>query len=90
MRGSPSEYENEESRSGKETITVKPIPEFPNELGSNAIVAIDIRAKDGTVLRWVLPEVQQARVMAALGRMAADIGVAPDFTLPDSEEVNHG
>ena len=61
------------------------IPEFPNETNSNPVVAIDLYTQAGTILRLkIKPAVQQARVMMALGRLLADLGVPPplDFDLP--------
>ncbi|MDP3062121.1 MAG: hypothetical protein Q8O40_02730 [Chloroflexota bacterium] len=62
------------------------IPEFPNEVNANPVVAIDLRMKDGVVLRLKMPDVQQTRVMVAIGRLAADLDVPLDFSLPDQHE----
>ena len=48
----------------------------------NPVIAIDIHMKDGAVLRLNMPNVRQARVMAALGRLAADLDVPLNITLP--------
>ena len=45
------------------------IPEFPNEIGANPVVALDLHMRDGVVLRLLMPDVQQSRVMIALVNM---------------------
>jgi hypothetical protein len=59
------------------------IPEFPNETNSNPVVAIDLQTKAGVVLRFAMPDVQQSRVMVAMGRLLADLDVPLDLSLPD-------
>lgn len=61
------------------------IPNFPNEINSNPVVAIDLRMKDGAVLRLNMPDVQQSRVMVALGRLAVALDVPLDFDLPNQD-----
>jgi len=51
------------------------IPHFPNEIGGNPVVAIDLRMRDGAILRLKMPDVQQSRVMVALGQLVADLDV---------------
>ena len=60
------------------------IPEFPNEVNPNPVVAIDLIMKDGPVLRFEMGEVQQARVMWAMGRLLAELGVELNISLPES------
>ena len=43
------------------------IPNFPSEVNPNPVVAIDLRMRDGCVLRFEMGEVQQSRVMWAMG-----------------------
>lgn len=62
------------------------IPNFPNEIGANPVVAIDLHMRDGAILRLKMPDVQQSRVMVAIGRLAADLDVPLDFTLPEETE----
>lgn len=66
------------------------IPEFPNEVGSNPVVAIVLHTRDGLDLRWDFPEVQQSRAMMALGQFLADLGVEADFSFLVREEVPDG
>jgi len=58
------------------------IPEFPNEINSNPVVAIDLLMRDGVVLRFKLPAVQQSRVMWAMGALHASLDVDLDLELP--------
>ena len=60
------------------------IPEFPNEVNPNPVVAIDLRMKDHVVLRFEMGEVQQARVMWAMGKLLAELGVDLDISFPKS------
>ena len=62
------------------------IPEFPNEVNPNPVVAIDLRMKDLVVLRFNLGEVQQSRVMWAMGELLQHLGVALDISFPVSGE----
>ena len=63
------------------------IPEFPNEAKpGNPVVAIDLRTKDLVVIRFELGEVQQSRVMWAMGELLRDLGVELDISLPAPPE----
>ena len=66
------------------------IPNFPNEVNPNPIIAIDLRTKEGTVLRFKLPEIQQARVMWAMGKLLASVGAEIDLELPEPEPSRAG
>ena len=60
------------------------IPEFPNEVNPNPVVAIDLHMKDHMVLRFSMGEVQQSRVMWAMGKLLQDLGVDLDISMPES------
>ena len=60
------------------------IPEFLNEVNPNPVVAIDLWMKDGPVLRFEMGEVQQARVMWAMGQLLANLGVELNISFPES------
>ena len=60
------------------------IPEFPNEMGSNPVVAIDLRFRDDFILRFEMPDVQQSRVMLAMGQLLASLDVELNISLPES------
>ena len=64
------------------------IPEFSNEVNPNPVVAIDLRMRDGVVLRFAMPDVQQSRVMVGMGRLLADLDVPLDLALPEETEVS--
>lgn len=58
------------------------IPNF-NEAGpGNPVTAIELRMKDGAVLRFRLPDVQQSRVMWAIGKLLAGLEVPLDLEIP--------
>lgn len=72
-------------RSGNlEHVEAGKIPDF-HECGSNPVTALDIQMKDGATLRLCLPDVQQSRVMAAIGRLAAQLDVPLEWDLPGKE-----
>ena len=66
------------------------IPHFPNEMGpGNPVTALDLRTKDGTTIRWVFDEpIQQSRMMMAMGRLFANLGLEemPAIELPEPDD----
>lgn len=60
------------------------IPTF-NEIGSNPLTALDMVTRDGVILRFKLPSVQQSRVMVAMCRLLASLGVELDIELPEAK-----
>ena len=63
---------------------MKVIPTFPGEVNPNPVVAIDLRMKDGSVLSFNLPDVQQSRVMWGMGGLLARLDVDLDVSFPGS------
>ena len=59
------------------------IKPFANSSRDNPVTAIDLQTKDGTVLRFRLPEIQQERVMWAIGVLHHSLGVGLDLELPE-------
>lgn len=66
--------------------TSEKIPEFKNEVGENPVTAIDLVMRDGVILRFKLPLVQQSRVMVAMGRLLASLNVELDIELENNGE----
>lgn len=60
------------------------VPWFHEER-SNPVTALDMQTSDGATLRFKLPEVQQARVMAAMGELHGRLGVELDVVLPNHD-----
>ena len=60
------------------------IPTFPNEVGGNPVIAIEVVTDQGVRLRFnFTPPVQQSRMMIALGHLHAAVGAEGiDLTLP--------
>lgn len=54
------------------------IPEF-NEVNPNPATSLDLQLRDGVTLRFRLPQVQQARMMAAIGQLHGQLGVELDL-----------
>lgn len=61
-----------------------PIPEFEGEMNPNPVTALDMVTADGTLLWFAfVPPIQQSRMMWALGRLHAELGVSIDLQLPE-------
>ncbi len=59
------------------------IPDFNELPAGNPVTAIDLHTRDGLILRFELGEVQQSRVMWAIGGMLAELGAPLEITLPE-------
>ena len=65
-------------------MTTKKIPEFPDEINSNPVTALDMRNQDGTTLRFAFhPPIQQSKMVAALGLLHALLDVEVNIQLPE-------
>ena len=63
-------------------MTTKKIPEFPDEINSNPVTALDMRNQDGTTLRFAFhPPIQQSKMVAALGLLHALLDVEVNIQL---------
>ena len=65
-------------------MTTNKISEFPYEINSNPVTALDMRNQDGTTLRFAFhPPIQEFKMVAALGLLHALLDVEVNIQLPE-------